>query len=170
MDYQNAIYDIVKDTQRVFEGIFLLQIIGTTVICCTQAYLLTQVEMKNCLLLTQVRLTIFPLQNIAGFISYMVLGITSIFQLLVYTYFGTMVTTAHEELFQVMLADWYHYDAKKRRLMVVVLISLPKKCGISFQNLIYCSQPTLRMETKYETKYEKENRWIGKSIEAYLPN
>lgn len=42
--YQNSIYEIVKDTQLVFGGIFFTQYIGTLVIVCTQAFLATKVS------------------------------------------------------------------------------------------------------------------------------
>lgn len=47
VEYQNAIYDVVSTTQNVFGGIFFLQFIGTTVILCTQVFLVTQVRRES---------------------------------------------------------------------------------------------------------------------------
>lgn len=43
IDFQNEIYEIVKDTQDVFANIFFVQFMGTIIIVCSQAYLATQV-------------------------------------------------------------------------------------------------------------------------------
>lgn len=43
VDYQNAIYEIVKDTQKVFSGIFFTQCMGALVIICTLIFVATQV-------------------------------------------------------------------------------------------------------------------------------
>lgn len=45
--YQTSIYEIVKDTQYVFGGIFFTQYLGTLVIVCTQAFLATRVTLLN---------------------------------------------------------------------------------------------------------------------------
>lgn len=55
VDYQNSVYEIVNVTQRVFADIFFIQFAGTTIILCTQVYLITQVGG-----FTYVRLLIVP--------------------------------------------------------------------------------------------------------------
>lgn len=47
IDFQNDIYAIVKDTEKVFGNIFFIQFIGTIIIVCSQAFLGTQVRDKN---------------------------------------------------------------------------------------------------------------------------
>lgn len=43
VDYQNSIYEIIKDTQRVFGGVIFIQCMGTLIIVCTEIYVATQV-------------------------------------------------------------------------------------------------------------------------------
>lgn len=44
IDFQNEIYEIVKETQHVFSDMFFVQFAFTIIAVCMQAYLATQVS------------------------------------------------------------------------------------------------------------------------------
>lgn len=46
VDYQNSIYDIVKEMKRVFGSIFFIQSMGSLVIVCTQIFVATKVSLS----------------------------------------------------------------------------------------------------------------------------
>lgn len=50
VDYQNSIYELIRDTERVFGLVFFVQCMGSLIVICSQIFVATQVNLR-CLLI-----------------------------------------------------------------------------------------------------------------------
>lgn len=74
------------------------------------------------------------------------MGLVVLAQMLMYTYFGTMIISAHENLADIIMeVDWLSWSPKRRRILLMVLLRYHRDERISFLNWIHCSQQALRL-------------------------
>lgn len=79
-------------------------------------------------------------------ISYTTFSLAALSELLIYTFFGSLLTISHDDLLKVLAeVEWYRCPVKTRPLLVMMTRQAQKECRISFHNWIHCSQTTLRL-------------------------
>lgn len=127
IDFQNDIFEIVKDTEDVFANIFFVQFTGTIVIVCIQSYAATQ-NTGNGRLLSNVLYSVCC----AG-------------ELFIFTICGSLIARGNELSIQALLSnDWFAMDPHIRRDFTFMVKRAQVLCRISFLNWIDCSLESLK--------------------------